>query len=76
MYFILQLPSSIADSEIARLAPLFSANTLETLALGYFGLSEADIGNSQRDNIGNAEGFNRALFSRFRNEGYNRKVNY
>ena len=74
MVFFFQLPPDITDREIARLALLFSANTLETLALGHFGVSEADIRNSQRDNMGNTEGFNRDLFHRFRNKGYNRKV--
>ena len=53
---------------------MFSANSLEKVALRYFGMSEAQISNAERDNIGNAESFNRTLLNAFKNKGQDRKV--
>ena len=73
-FCILKLPPRIADSEIARLAPLFTVYSLKKVAVIYFGLSEAEISNSERDHIGDTEGFNRDLLYRFINKGHSRKV--
>ena len=70
--FILQLEMS--DEEITRLALLFNPNTLETVALLYFGTSEAEIGQTRMDCIGHAKAFNRELIHIFLNKGHNRKV--
>ena len=53
---ILQLPSRLSDSQISRLALLFSPNTLETLAVQHLGISQAQIGTSKADNLLNTEG--------------------
>ena len=71
---VLQLPSRISDREIARLALLFSPATMETVALLYIGISEAEIGQATMDNIGNAKRFNRELLHTFLNKGHKRKV--
>ena len=65
----------MSDGDISRLASLFSPNTLETVALRYFGVSEAEIGQSATDNMGNSERFNRDLLLKFMYKGHNRKVN-
>ena len=52
----------------------FSSNTLEKVALRYFGLSEAQISHSRSNNLGNSEGFNRDLLHRFKNKSNSRKV--
>ena len=61
----LQLPSEIHTREIARLAPLFSPNTLETVALRFFGISMVQIGNLLIENPYNPEGFKRKLLQIF-----------
>ena len=71
---ILQLPSIISDSETSRLASLFSPNTLETLALQYLKISQAQIDTSRADNIHNSEGFKRELLRMFHYRGGSRKV--
>ena len=70
----LQLPSRISDSEISKVAGLFSPNSLETVAVQYFRVTEAQISNSKVDNVGNSDAFKRGLLQRFKNKGGNRKV--
>ena len=70
----LQLPSRISDSEVSRLASMFSTNSLEKVALRFFRISEAEVSNARADNLQNSEGFNRALLHAFKNKGHNRKV--
>ena len=72
--YVLQLPPEIDDSEIALLAPKFSPNTLETLALQFFEISEARVKTLKADNINNTEGFKRDLLTYYRNRGHGRKV--
>ena len=73
-YQLFQLPSRIFDREIASLAPLFSTNTLETVALRYFDTSEATVGNHKAARREDTEGFNRDLLTDYRNNHHNRKV--
>ena len=46
---ILQLPSRYSDSQISRLALLFSPNTLETVALQHLGISQPQISTTKAD---------------------------
>ena len=70
------MPSEIHDREIARLTPLFSPDTLETVALQHFGVTEAKVNSFKAENIYNVEGFKRSLLTQFRNKpGNTRKVN-
>ena len=64
----------MSDDEITRLALLFSPNTLERVALLYFGTSEAEKGHFKANNMGNSEAFNRELLHKFINKGHYRKV--
>ena len=73
-FVVLQLPTGIADSEISKLASLFSPNTLETVALQHLGISQAQIDTAKADNLLNTEGFKRELLYKFKNKGHNRKV--
>ena len=75
-HFALQLPSSISDGEISKLADLFKANTLETVALQFLGATEVQIDNYRMNNIENVEKFKRELLYGFRNKANNRKVNF
>ena len=74
IHFILQLPSSIGDSEIARLAPLFSPSTLETVAIQYFDISQTRAETLKEGRTTDKEGFKRDLLTDYRNKGYKRKV--
>ena len=58
---LLQLPSRIEDSEIARLAALFSPFTLETVAIRYLGVSKADVDNFKFERKDDSDGFKRDL---------------
>ena len=69
-----QLPSEIHDREIARLAPLFSPDTLETVALQHFDASEARVKTFKADRRENTEGFKRDLLTYYVNKGHTRKV--
>ena len=71
---VLQLSSEILDREVARLAPLFSPDTLETVALQYFCISEATTSNLKASHRENIEAFKRELLIIFRNKGHSRKV--
>ena len=71
---VLQLPSEIYDREIARLAPLFSPSTLETVALQYFPIYAATTSSLKAAHRENTEAFKRDLLHIFRNKGYSRKV--
>ena len=71
---ILQLPSRLNDSQISRLALLFSPNTLETVALQHLGISQAQISTAKADNLLNNEGFKRELLLMFQYQGGSRKV--
>ena len=71
---ISQLPSRLNDSQISRLALLFSPNTLETVALQHLGISQAQIGTSKADNLLNTEGFKRELLLWFHYQCGSRKV--
>ena len=66
--------TKIDDSEISKLATLFKANTLETVALQFLGATEVEIDNYRMNNIENIEKFKRELIYGFRNKGHNRKV--
>ena len=61
-------------SEIARLAPLFSPDILETVALQYFDTSKARVDTIKADRRDNAEGFKRDLLTDYINNGHSRKV--
>ena len=69
-----QLPSSISDPEIARLAPLFSPSTLETVAIQHFGVSAAQASSLKASHRENTEAFKRELLIIFRNKFHGRKV--
>ena len=71
---IFQLPSYISNQEIARLAQLFSPNTLEKLALQHLGMTEAEIGNLKATHRENIEEFKREILRIFINRGHSRKV--
>ena len=72
--FLLQLPASVSDREIAQLAPLFSPSTLETVALQHFDISEATTSSLKSSHRENIEAFKRDLLHIFRNKGHSRKV--
>ena len=74
LFLILQLPPAVGDSEVVALTKLFSPQTLETVALRYFSLSEAEIGTFKARWRENIEGFKRELLHIFRNKGHCRKV--
>ena len=71
---ISQLPSSISNREIARLASWVSPTALEKVTVRYFGISEAQIDHRRGNNLLNSEGFNRDLLHIFQNKGGSRKV--
>ena len=71
---IFQLPSRISDSEIPRLASLFSESTLNTVSILYFGFTWDDVKNLRADNIQDAALFNIGLFTSIRNKFPERKV--
>ena len=58
----------------ARLAPLFSPSTLETLSRQHFDTSEATVKTFKPDRRENAEVFKRDLLADYRNRGHSRKV--
>ena len=64
----------LPDSDMARLACLFSPNTLEALAVRYLGISEVQISHSRINNMGNSKGFNRELLHKFKCRSGSRKV--
>ena len=68
------MPSEIHDREIARLAALFSPDTLETVALQHFDASEAKVKTFKADRREDTEGFKRDLLTEYRNKGHGRKV--
>ena len=71
---IFQLPSSISDSEIVRIASLFSESTLKSVAMRYFDFTLAKLKNLRADNVLDAEQFNVELLSSIRNKFPERKV--
>ena len=76
MYFnVLQLPLqlSISDGLVAGLAPLFGPNTLETVALQRFGVTEAQAGTWKHSHI-DGTGFKGEFLYNFMNKGNDRKV--
>ena len=73
-FLTFQLPSEIHNREIARLAPLFSPDTMETVALQHFNTSQATVKTFKAERRENAEGFKRDLLTHYRNKGHKRKV--
>ena len=73
-FYVLQLPFTVPDSEIAALIHLFSPFTLETVALQYLGVTEAEIGTFKAKRRDDADGLKRELLYIFRNRGNSRKV--
>ena len=72
--YFLKLQLGISDSEIARLAPVFSPSMLETVALQYFGVLEAQVNTLKTERREDTEGFKRDLLMNYRNKDHNRKV--
>ena len=70
----LQLPSRVPDSEIVKLARLFSPSTLETLTVEQFGVLQAEIDTFKAECREDKDGFKRKIFYHFRNTGHTRKV--
>ena len=68
------MQSGLSDREIARLAPLFSPSTLETVALQHFDTSEATTSSLKAAHRENTEAFKRDLLYILRDKGYIRKV--
>ena len=68
------MPSEIHDREIARLAPMFSPSTLETVALQHFGVSVVEASSLKASHRENTEAFKRELLIIFRNKFHGRKV--
>ena len=64
----------VSSSEIARLALLFSPNTLETVALLHFQISEATVRSMKASHREDIEAMKRELLYIFRNKGGSRKV--
>ena len=73
-FSVFQLPTRLADSEIALLVPMFSPNTLETVVLQHFGVSVAETSTLKTSHRENTEGFKRDLLIIFRNKGHSRQV--
>ena len=73
-FLTFQLPSEIDDREIARLAPLFSPSTLETVALQHFDVLMAEASSLKTSHREDTEAFKRDLLFIFRNKGHDRKV--
>ena len=53
---------------------MFSPSTLETVALQYFGVLEAQVSTFKTERREDTEGFKRDLLMNYRNKDHNRKV--
>ena len=68
------MPCDIHYREIARLAPLFSPSTLETVAIQHFDTSEAKVKTFKAERREDGEGFKRDLLTYYIKRGHARKV--
>ena len=71
---VFQLPGNIDDSEITRLASLFTKHSLKKLAQQYWEFSFAGLENLEDDCIGDSERFNTRLLFRIKCKADNREV--
>ena len=69
-----QFPTTVPDSEVAKLAPLFSEPKLETVAIQHFGVSQAEVDTWKAACGEDKDGFKRKILYYFRNTGHTRKV--
>ena len=73
---VLQLRPNIRDSEISKLASLFTKSTLEKVAEQCFEMQFAEMTNLGTDHIQNTEGFNKKLLADIRTKTGTRQVSF